>query len=614
MTRSFAANGRSRWKELFSEYRFLPMILLLSLVLNLWGNRWGTPNSWHPDEIIRRSIGMVKRRTVNPHHFAYGGLHYYVQAVGAIMPTLVYAEIFDPKPPQSDTQARNLWTDRQRARMIQTARAISALMSTLVVGITFMIGTILFDKRTGYLAALFLAVSMSFVAIAHFATVDSPANFWYWLSCLFALLLWKRREQRWYFLAAITAGFAIGTKVDHLVIILPLLVSHLLRWEGFVLRRLSPFAILIPLSFVLANPALITAPFEFLDGFTRDLSFNFLLDKARPTPLTSILGYANSGLGPPLFAAALAGFAYGLYDLALAKHLPGRIVWLLGTFVPYVLVYLSKPRINVWYIPLLFPPLTILAAYVCIAAASALSRHYALVIRSLIAGIAVYSFLHAVALILQFSNDSRYQAAHWIKQHVPARATILMFNLQSGPVIPQEKYHIIVSPPDRDTRLSISGRENLIRDRTYQRLREAILTIEQWAGRWSGLPVREQPYRAWFDHVFALYENPSDGPPGISAVETRNPDYVILHDDTHRKALAALKAPKSGYRLIAEFQFINRFGMQPSFSFVNPRVYIFQREAGQSLPPPGLQGNIVGELNPSSAYWPMALDTCAKVA
>ena len=46
-----------------------------------------------------------------------------------------------------------------------------------------------------------LTMSMSFVAIAHFATVDAPANFWYWLSCLFAVLIWKRGEGLWYVLA-----------------------------------------------------------------------------------------------------------------------------------------------------------------------------------------------------------------------------------------------------------------------------------------------------------------------------------------------------------------------------------------------------------------------------
>jgi dolichyl-phosphate-mannose--protein O-mannosyl transferase len=216
---------------------------------------------------------MVERRTVNPHHFAYGGLQYYVQAVVAITPALVYARIFDSEPSTLDPQAHNQWRDRQRGRMIQMARAVSALMSALVVCITFVIGTILFDKGVGYLAALLLAVSKSFVAIAHFATVDSAANFWYWLSCLFALLLWKRGNRRWYGLAAITAGFAIGTKVDRLVILFPLLVSHFLRREGLQLRKLFLFAILIPASFVLANPTLITAPFEFLDGVTRDLYF-----------------------------------------------------------------------------------------------------------------------------------------------------------------------------------------------------------------------------------------------------------------------------------------------------------------------------------------------------
>jgi hypothetical protein len=140
MTESFTSDECGRWRQRFIEYRYLPPMLLFSLVLNLWGNRWGAPNSWHPDEVIARAISMVSQRTLNPHYFPYGSLHYYALAVGAIMPVIVYDRIFDPEPDELHTQARNQWMERQQVRMIQLARAISGLMSTVVVWITFMTG------------------------------------------------------------------------------------------------------------------------------------------------------------------------------------------------------------------------------------------------------------------------------------------------------------------------------------------------------------------------------------------------------------------------------------------------------------------------------------------
>ena len=585
MLRLMARQEPDTWKARFLENRFLPAILVLSLTLNLWGIRWGAPQFWHPDEVIRRSISMVSERTLNPHHFAYGGLHYTLVAAGAIIPVAVYDSIFDPKPSRLNTPAHAQWEERHLVRIIQVARSISAVMSTLIVGITFIIGAVLFDRRVGYLAALFLAVSMSFVAIAHFATVDAPANLWYWLSCLSALFIWKRGDRIWYILAAITAGLAIATKIDRAVILLPLLLSALLRREGLRFWKLLTCAALVAFSFLLGNPALIVNFFEFLDGFTRELFFNLLLDQAGPTSYARMRGYMNSGLGPPLFAAALAGFAYALYDLARGIHPPGRIVWLLATFVPYMLVFLSKPLINIWYIPVLFPPLTIFAAHGCVEAMTRVSRRYAPLVRSGVAAIAVYSLLNALALILQFSNDSRYQAGEWIGRHVPAKATVEGLRRAQAPLISEDRYHLIESLPDKESHdADIRTVRRLESNRPYQRIRQGILDLEKWAGRRLGFPVRDEPYTAWFNRVAAQYEQLPDGASRVVGIHTRRPDYIVILKHRQRNTFAALRSPNSGYRLVATFRYLNPFGVQPSFPFVNPSLYMFQREA--SLPRP----------------------------
>lgn len=582
------------WKARLLDYRFLPLILVLSLTLNLWGNRWGAPNLWHPDEVIGRAISMVSQRTFNPHYFPYGGLHYSLVAVGAIIPVAVYERTFDPKPSRLDVVGHAQWEERHLVRVIQMARSISAVMSALVVGITCIIGALLFDRRVGHLAALFLAVSMSFVAIAHFATVDAPANFWYWLSCLFALGIWKRGDRIWYILAAVTAGLAIGTKIDRVIILFPLLFSHLLRSEGLRFRRLLACVILISTSFVLANPTLILAFFEFLDGFTRDLYFNSLRGEPGLTSYTRLLRYTKSGLGLPLFVLGQLGIACGLYDLAQRKN-PRRIAWLLASLVPYYALY-GLQLIRPAYCPVFLPSLMILAAYACVNMVMALPQRYTFMARSVVALIAAYSFFHTIALILQFSNDSRYRAAEWIEKHVPANATIQMFRQARGPVISKETYRIIDSPLDKEVYVdAMSTRDRLVRNRAYQELRRVILDLEKWTGRYLGFPVREQPYVAWFDRAAALYEKPSIEPLGIVGVQINKPDYVVLIEHSQgknrRKTWSALHLPSSGYRPVAEFRFSNRFGIQPFFSPVNPWVYIFQREGSQPRPQSKLQSD-----------------------
>jgi hypothetical protein len=526
---------------------------------------------------------MVYNRTVNPHRFHYGGLHHYVVAAGAVIPVAIYDLFLDPEPPENDALRRNEWKERQRARIFPLARVISAVMAVGVVCLTFIIGTSLFDRGVGYLAALLLTVSMPFVAIAHFATVDSAANFWYWLSCLFALLIWRRGDRIWYILAAVTAGFAIGTKIDRLVILLPLLLSHLLRREGLRVRTLIPIAILLPTSFVLANPALLLAPFEFLDGFTRDLFFNFLRDAGKPS-YTRILEHARSGLGMPLFVMVLAGIAYALIDLARRRNAT-RIVWLLATFAPYYFIIGSR-FILPWYIPFFFPPLMILAAHACRDVPADWPHRYVIGARSVVVTIIGYSFLHTAALVMQFSNDSRYQASAWVEQHIPANATIETFKRAMGPTISSERYRVIESLPDRkNTGVALTTRARLHSHLVYQRLRLAILDLEQWTGRHLGLPVRKEPYVTWFDGVAARYETSSDETLGFTGIQSRRPEYVILTEHHQRKRWSAQSSPVSGYRLLAEFKFSNSFGIQPHFSFVNPWVYIFQYEGKAASSP-----------------------------
>jgi 4-amino-4-deoxy-L-arabinose transferase-like glycosyltransferase len=547
--------------------------------MNLWGNRWGAPNFWHPDEILKHAIPMATNYTLNPHYFAYGGLHYSILIADAIAPVWIGSKFSDPRPDRLNTVADAQWKERQKIHIMVIARSISALMSTSVVYFTFMIATALFDKRVGHLAALLLALSMAFVGIAHFATVDAPANFWYWLSCLFALLIWKRGDRRWYLLAAFTAGLAIGTKVDRAVVIFPLLLSHLLRRDAAGSRALLWFLILIPVGFVLSNPALILSTFEFLDGFTRELFSNMHYMRWNPSPQTpflqKLLANTRSGLGLPLFVTALAGLAYGLYALARNQR-PAEMGWLLATFLPYCILFgtrMSAP----WYVPLFFPPLMILAAYGYLALLSAMPQWYTWIPKAGIMAVVGYSFLYTLALVLQLSNDSRYQASQWIEQYVPTPASIE--TLGRGPVISKEKYHVTTVPPDKIFYdFVVPARDRLARDQTYQYLREAILAMEKWAGRW-GLPVRNQPYLAWSDSPLARFsEHPGVDPSGAEAVLKRQPDYVVVIEGVQQETLSVLSAPDSGYRLAAEFHFKNSFGIQPDFEFVNPKLYIFQRE------------------------------------
>jgi Dolichyl-phosphate-mannose-protein mannosyltransferase len=551
-----------------SDAGLLWPIIAISLILNLWGIRWGAPASWHPDEITDRTIAMIADRSINPHHFAYGGLHYYVLGFGAVLPVYGLSVVFDPPPPKSDALARERWWQPRFVSMVVVARSISAILSTAVVFLTYLMGRILFDKQAGYLAALLLSISMSFVAVAHFATVDSPANFWYWLSCLFSLLIWKRGDWRWYVLAAVSAGFAIGTKFDRLLVLLPLAMAIFLRGERIQVRKVFVLVCIIAASYLLANPAIFTSFFEFADGFTRDLFYNALRQGGEGSSHEQVLQQLLAGLGLPLFAAAACGLAYVLWELARGKNV-AAVIWLLTTVLPYFFLFGSS-GVQEWYIPFFLPALMVLAARAWVDWLTAFSEQRAYLPKTVLVGVILYSFLYTVCLNLQFSNDSRYTAAKWLDTNVSRNATIALG--ERGPSLSKDKYRIVYSKRDEGQMdYALENRQNLERHSLYKRVRESILGFEAWTRHVFGFPIREKPYAAWFDIERARQLVPSESPSSVEA------DYVVLVEDLHPQKIQNLMASGSQHRIAARFHFVDFFGIEPRFPFVNPPVYIFQR-------------------------------------
>jgi hypothetical protein len=554
----------------------IALILLLSLTMNLWGNRWGAPDYWHPDELTWQAIGMFETRTFIPSTFYYGGLHYTVLEVGAVFPVRVYGKLFDKIPMESDTLNRSKWAERQQTRTICLGRSISALMATLQVFLTYLIGNLLFGRTVGILSSLFLCLSPYFIAISHFATIDTAANFWYWLACYFALMSWKKENDAWLWLASVTAGMAIGVKIDRIVIIFPFLFSWLKRVEGTRFRNLLKTVPLILLGYLLANPAFLCSPFQFLDGTSRDLFFNMGRNESdAASPFIQLLSDMKSGMGLLLFLGALGGLGVSVRNLLVDKE-RAEVAWLLVSILPYFLLVGSHFPLP-WYVPFFFPASVILAAYGCREMQNITPPFFRMAVKAIPVVILISSLLTSISMDLQIAKDSRCLAAKWIEQQLPAGASIAVG--ERGPAISNETFRL--------TRLGLRGydewnfvrnwRNRLIQNSTYRFIRQSILGLEKFKARMSGLPVRNEPYKAWFDIVVERVEamKKESGTDRYPAVEKT--DYLVLTDHLDLARISDLMSPNSGYRLIKKFQYKGPFGIQVTFPFVNPDVYIFSR-------------------------------------
>jgi len=540
----------------------LAVILALSLGLGLWANRWGAPAKWHGDEMYEHARTLVEGRTLDPHHYSYGLLNYYVFAGLAVVPNVVYHKVFDPRPRDAGALADSMWTRRDETRIIRGSRAVSAVQATLLVAVTFWLGAMAFGVEAGLLAAALLAVNPALVTIAHFATADTGATLCYWGACALSFRYLTSGDRRWLLLAAFAGGIAIGLKADRLVVAAPLLASVIFARPRGQARDFVLAALLVPLGFALANPLLITATFRYVDGFARDLWYNAL--RAPATDFGKPLRYVEAGLGWPLVGLIVVAGGYGLTRL-WGRHSWGTLIWIALTFLPYG--YLLGRTDKEWYVQMLFPALLLLAAFGCIEWLRDRPRRVAAIGVGAIALVFAWSLYNSVLVVDQFAHDARLAAGIWIADNVPSGSSILMVGY--GPALPLGRYD--VRTPVR-MELCADAAEPLRRldsSPAYRRFRGTLLGLEHWFGAHLGTSVRSQPYRAWFDVLTERCEAPPSGEP--------EPDYVVIIGEAETKE----ESPENlagHFKLLRHFEYPHGALPGPPLGFVDLPVNVFERE------------------------------------
>lgn len=531
-------------------------ILLFSLVLNIWGNEWGAPDNWHPDEITLTAVRMSTQRSLDPQAYQYGALQYYVVMAGAVLPVAAHAMIWDPQPDDRDTPQHRAWRQRVDRRLIPLARWISAIQATLTVLVTYLLCSHIVDRRAGLLAALFLATNMGFVVVAHFATVDAGANLWFWTACL---LVWAARnnDNKWlWVLAALAGGFAVGTKIDRALIVIPLIGVFMAGGLAGRIRSLLLCGVLFVAAFIAANPTIALSPFGYADGFLRDAYFNVERDNINTFRLFDHLLLTLGIPGAIAAALAIPYAAIKSFDVRW-RSLQGVVGFVL---IPYLLLFgfkLSSP----WYMPLLYPAVMICLAFAC----SRLLQKSRTLGTSLAIVLLGCSLIYTGDMLGQFSSDARIRASAWINDNVPAGSSIL--RPKRSPVIDEEKYTVVKGHADRIP-IFIEWRDKMDSNPTYLAWRKRILDTEAWTGRALGWSVREAPYTTWFDRL----EPASTGPPAITA------DYVVTVGYIHQEYIARLSAPESGYVLARTFEGAPAGPFRPHFDFVNSVVRLYMRD------------------------------------
>jgi hypothetical protein len=400
----------------------LAAVLAAALGLRLWGIHQGLPYAYNADEnshFLPHAIGMFGHGLdpgyyVNPPAYTY--LLHILLAV-RFGGRLAVGDAFATDPGA-------LWT---------MARAASAVLGTVAVGLLYLAGRRLAGRPAGLLAAGLLAVAFLPVFYSHLALNDVPTLAPLCLALWGAAGVLRDGRGRDYAIAGIGLGLAAATKYTGGIVLVALLaaaVVHGSRARGPALRGLALAGCLALAAFLAADPYVILDHRAFLDGLSHQSDAS--ADAAGKLGLTQDNGWEyylwsfGWGLGwAPLVAAGLA-----LPALAVARRW-ALLAFLAPAPILFVAFMGSQARyFGRWLMPVL-PFACLLAAIVAVMAVTAATRRAPALRPALAALVAValcgqgivYS-VHDGRVLSR--DDTRGLTRDWLVRNVPAGTRIVV--------------------------------------------------------------------------------------------------------------------------------------------------------------------------------------------
>lgn len=447
------APGRRPERSPGTPWRSLAALGALAVVLRFLGLHFGFPYLYHFDE--PSYLHMAYRFTFENFHPMYGSLFGPMQLmVMAAHAALVWTRPAWEALPLSPELVATLQSPIASYNLL--ARWLSALVGAASVLPVYALGARLWDRRTGLLAAAFLAVCFLHVRSSHYGVPDATVAFFSVLAAYFAVRLLPERRWRDYLLAGLFAGLALSAKLlAWPILLLPALV-HLaapldrpdLTAVGSVLARLRRlFALRLVVAYVVALVAAVaTMPqilveTEAVLGFWRQAAMvgqsgglgHFRLDDGGPawTYLYTLLW----GTGALMTAAIFGGFVLAVFRPGNWRAIP---LWIVTALY---LLFLFRPG-NIYhsrYLVAVMPLLVLFAGrlvgwLIARTAQGQRRRVAAMVVATLLVGLQplVASIRHDILLT---RPDTRTLAKEWIEANVPAGRTIAVeTNIFSPPL------------------------------------------------------------------------------------------------------------------------------------------------------------------------------------
>ncbi|MFQ6100901.1 MAG: ArnT family glycosyltransferase [Anaerolineae bacterium] len=430
----------------------LLLILALGGLVRLWGNDFGLPYLYHPDEgyLVMPALKILHTGNFNPGWFDYGSVFIYVLFLTYVVYFLAGARLGVFQVVQDIPYYENFReiSAYDFPTLFIVSRSVSALFGMALIPIVYLLAKRLFGEKVGLVASLLLALCPALVYNAHFATTDTAMTTFVTLAVLLSLRLYESGERKYYALAGFVTGLAISTKYSAFPAVLTLAVAHLLRGRkerSFLDHNLFLALGTVLVGFLIGSPFVLAEFPTFLNYLAKQIRVYGRPGGELPLEATYVwwLKYMFTTEVMPATILALVGVGY------LLKEKPRETALLLASPALFWIIILTQiPRYHRSWLPTA-PILVLLAAYGLARVAAKLSEWFQKIrpVRQEY-GLALLLLPLVIfwgAIVLQrdwrmTQPDVRTLALNWIQEHLPINSRIAID--LTGPPLPSPPWQV----------------------------------------------------------------------------------------------------------------------------------------------------------------------------
>ncbi|MBF0274364.1 MAG: glycosyltransferase family 39 protein [Nitrospinae bacterium] len=320
------------------------------------------------------------------------------------------------------------------------ARYFSGITACLTVLFLYKAAKLFFnDNGKATICASLLAFNFLFIQFAHIAKPDIPQTFLITVSLYFIIKAYQSNIRKNWLFATLCCSLAICTKMNSIVILLPLLLANIFSYykektllSVYIKDIFAPQVIVLVLSYLLLTPFIV---FDFNTCFgtvIEQLNAGFK-NAVAPAYFQRggffyLVEVLNESLGTPLFLLSLVGIIVSF----LQKNKEGMI---LSSFpLVYFLIIGNSIYLDPNYILLTFPFLMILSVYSLYMFISYMNKkeNQILALGIMVFIIVFPQILSMYSFNKKISGESTYFAAKkWVEGNLSQGSVILMDKLNS---------------------------------------------------------------------------------------------------------------------------------------------------------------------------------------